>query len=197
MAIYRLVTSVAASSNLSRDRVVITPVVNSTIGPGSPQALADEWAGMFDGWLAQGSVPEIKVQVYDCQKHPHGPALATSILHPATQWNPSIPREIALCLSFFSDFNVKRRRGRLYIPAFFFATASDMGVRPTSTHRSKVAALAPLLQDLGAVDDDWSVYSGVDDVARKVTHWFVDDEWDIQRRRGLRPTTRTSGTTNE
>jgi hypothetical protein len=68
--------------------------------------------------------------------------------------------------------------------------------RPTSAVRNRVAELVPILAGLGGLDVDWVVYSRVTDTARKVTNWWVDDAWDIQRRRGLRPTTRTEGTTS-
>jgi hypothetical protein len=38
------------------------------------------------------------------------------------------------------------------------------------------------------------VYSPTTGQTKKVEHWWVDDEWDTQRRRGLRATTRDEGT---
>ena len=69
--------------------------------------------------------------------------------------------------------------------------------RPSQTTRDKVAELAPILAALGGVDVDWSVWSKVDGQARAVTNWWIDDEWDTQRLRGLRGATRTEGTTTE
>jgi hypothetical protein len=38
------------------------------------------------------------------------------------------------------------------------------------------------------------VWSRIEHAAHSVTNYYVDDEWDIQRRRGGRPTSRVSGT---
>jgi hypothetical protein len=35
----------------------------------------------------------------------------------------------------------------------------------------------------------------VDGVGRPVTNWWVDNNWDSQRRRGTKPTARLEGTT--
>jgi hypothetical protein len=93
--------------------------------------------------------------------------------------------------------NTKRRRGRLYVPFYWLFPASALADRPSLTVRTKVGDLAQVLQDLGGVDIDWSVWSKADGQARAVSNWWVDDEWDTQRRRGLRPTTRVSGSTSE
>jgi hypothetical protein len=59
----------------------------------------------------------------------------------------------------------------------------------TAASFATVVLVPPRLNGL-----DWTVASTVDKVARNVTNYWVDDEWDIQRRRGYRGTTRNLGT---
>jgi hypothetical protein len=120
---------------------------------------------------------------------------ATKTLNPANASEAGIFREMACCLSFYGGPNAPRNRGRLYVPAFLVFSGTTPGVRPTDTIRDKVGELAPILAGLGGINVDWIVWSPTNTAATKVDHWFVDDEWDVQRRRGLRPTTRTAGTT--
>jgi hypothetical protein len=70
-------------------------------------------------------------------------------------------------------------------------------VRPTGQQMNRVAEWAVPLQDLGGVDVDWVVFSRTDGQARPVTNFWVDNEWDTVRARGLRSDTRILGTTSE
>jgi hypothetical protein len=197
MAAYKLATSLQITSTLPRDAVMINPVINDTLGGGDIQQLCTDWALAVKSWLGWSTTGEIKVKAYECGRpKPNYPA-AEAMLNGGTAFPVTKPREIALCLSFYSDYNLPRRRGRLYVPAALINLADTIALRPTTAQMNKVGDLAGALAALGGVDDDWSVWSGVDGTARKVTNWFVDDEWDVQRRRGLRSTTRSSGVTSE
>jgi hypothetical protein len=198
--IVRLATAVWHTSLLPRDAAMINPVVHDTLGElgdADWQAITDEWATAFKNWSGLGTTNQIQVKAYDCEgPKPHYP-LATTTLNPGTFTQVGSPREIAVCLSFWTAHNVKRERGRLYIPFYWLFPASSLADRPSATVRQKVGDLAQQLQDLGGLNMDWSVYSKKDGVARAVSHWWVDDEWDTQRRRGLRATTRLTGVTSE
>lgn len=197
MAAYKLATSLQVTSTLPRDAMMINPVINDVLGGDNVQTLCDDWAQAMKTWLGWSSTGEIRVKAYECGKPKPNYPVAETVVNPGTSFPLGAPREIALCLSFYSERNVKRQRGRLYVPAACINLADTIALRPTTAQINKVAALASALSSLGGVDDDWSVWSSVDNVARKVTHWFVDDEWDVQRRRGLRGTTRATGTTGE
>lgn len=198
MAIWRLQTSFFFDGGLPRDVMQINPVFNSTTGGTSGESLASDLATALDAKLTTWTVPtKIMVRAYDAQGTKPVYPVAEEIRHTSTIRNATVPREVALCLSFFSTRNVPGRRGRLYIPATLWTPTSSIGARPTSGDRGTVATLAPVFENLGGLDVDWSVYSQRDHNAFKVTDWFIDDEWDTQRRRGLRATTRTVGTTSE
>lgn len=197
MPVWRLQTSFGADSPDARDRLIITPHVNEEGIQTSPQELCDDWADALVGWNT-GPVRQIEVTAYDAQGappvFPAGHAIRGAGLFPGS----SCPREVAVCLSFYSERNLPRQRGRLYIPALMMLNdGSISAVRPTEPMRTKVGALAQILADLGDTETDWSVYSRVDDEARPISNWYVDDEWDTIRSRGLRPTARTAGTVDE
>lgn len=107
------------------------------------------------------------------------------------------PREVCLCLSFSTDANRPRERGRVYVGPW---QTGQLTERPQSAHRDALGALSQGIQDLGGANVDWQVWSARTPPAgeaHKVDKWWVDDEWDTQRRRGLDPTTRTEGATDE
>lgn len=206
MPIYRAQVSFGADSALPRDRFVITPVLANTGGvltDAEAQPLANDLRDRIVGWLTTYGTPnrEVQVKLYNAEtpgsranpNFPLATAIANANLFPAS----GVPRELAVCLSFYSERNTPRRRGRLYVPLPLLVPSSIAGTRPNQTLREAVGALSGVLTGAGGVDIDWSVHSRLDGVARAVTHWWVDDEYDVQRRRGFRSTTRTTGTTSE
>lgn len=198
MAVYRLQCSIGADTAFPRDRVMINPHFNNVGGPltdSDTDQLCEDLADALVAYV-QGT-REISVKAYDAQGtvpvFPTGNAIRNVGAFPAS----SAPRELACCLSFYSGQNVPRRRGRLFVPVFLVGAGVTHGVRPGGALIAKVGQLAQIMQDLGGADIDWSVFSRVDDTARAVTNWWVDDEWDAMRSRGLRPETRTTGVTSE
>lgn len=108
---------------------------------------------------------------------------------------PVIP-EAAVCLSYYSDHNAPRYRGRMYLPAWLLgATSSSMGPTIPAALRTACDSLVGYLQGLGGVNVDWGLWSEADHTFRKATNYFISDAWAIQRRRGIRETARTTGTT--
>lgn len=110
------------------------------------------------------------------------------------------PREVALCLSYSADPDEFRPRfaGRLYVGPW---PQSEMNVVPassgTNTPQLDLQALAVGLQNLGGPDIDWITFSRVTLQGSPVRRWWVDNEWDTQRRRGRVATNRLTGTTSE
>lgn len=105
------------------------------------------------------------------------------------------PKEVALCLSFYADRNIPRRRGRLY-----FGPLAPTTERPTDAFLNSALAMADSFAALGGTDIDWVVYSPTDhkahpendaeDYAYKVSDAWCDDEWDTVRSRGRKATKR-------
>lgn len=105
--------------------------------------------------------------------------------------------EAAVCLSFYADQNRPRHRGRLYLPAWLLGgTSGDMGRVVPSGLRTTAQACVTSFANLGGANVDWGVWSGVDRAFYKATNYFISDAWAIQRRRGIKETARTVGTTS-
>jgi len=193
---YRASIAVWGDSLASTDAMCINPCFHDTGLTSDPQSLATALCTAVVALI--GASRQVRVRLYDVNgTKPIYPAgekqLSTGLAAVST-----IPREIALCLSFYATDNQPRKRGRLYIPmAIAGASPADMTVRPSSAMRSIVSNWVPIFTGLGGVDVDWVVFSKKDNVSRPVTDWWIDDEWDIQRSRGLRGGVRTKGTTTE
>lgn len=194
MTVVRMQCSWALDTVFPRDRVVINPHFEMTGALQDADALAEDLATQLQAWSGKGA--ELTVKSYDAEGtppvFPNGEAIRDAGQAPAS----TCPRELAVCLSFYAERNLPRQRGRLYCPVPIYFTGTVLGNRPTGALRTKPAALVPIFAALGGVDVDWVVWSKRDGVARKVTNWWVDDEWDVQRSRGLRSTTRDQGTTS-
>jgi hypothetical protein len=105
---------------------------------------------------------------------------------------PGAPREVALCLSYYSERNLPRFRGRLYLGPF--NTPSE---RPNDGAMNEVMSLAPKLGAIGGPDVDWGLWSPTRAAFSKITAGWVDDEWDTVRSRGRKSTKRFTYTTSE
>lgn len=126
-----------------------------------------------------------------------------------TPGQSALPSEVALCLSFrgakTSGANMARRRGRVYLGPW--AASSDVtGTTPTVSgdNRPGTGLRTAILTAAGAMVTGGSgtfrlaIYSpttqatggSADDAWTDATHMWVDDAWDIQRRRGSAPTSR-------
>lgn len=193
MAIWRMQCSFQLDTTFPRDKVMITPHFKDTLGS-DVQGLCDDLAAELDTWTGSFT-GEIAVKAYDAESPPPNLPAATKILYPGVQNPSTTAREVALCLSYFSGTNTPSKRGRLYLPAQF--CTSSLGKVPDGAALTKAAALVPILTGLGGVDVDWVVWSRKNASAHSVTNWFVDNEWDVIRSRGLRATTRTEGTASE
>lgn len=198
MANYRLQVSLRPTSLLPRDYIVNTLYFQTDgdffLGTGTSNLVADLatiWQ-TFKGWPAGWH--SVMVKSYDMAAvAPGGPPrepLHTSIKTLGSS-GVGAPREVALCLSYFAGRNLPRRRGRIYVGPY---RASDMTERPDSTRQGELGTLAGQLSGLGGVNVQWVQHSPTDNAFRTVTNWFVDNEWDTQRRRGLKPDARITGT---
>jgi hypothetical protein len=159
------------------------------------QTLANDLRAAIDGWTV--SAGATKVQLYKLGPGPSGPPMATAELNPTAYRDTFAPPQAAITLSFYGDRNVKRERGRLYIPpALTGITAANTASKVVAAAtRTKVGALAPVFAGLGGINVDWIVWSRVAQAATKVQNWWVDDSWDVIRSRKISATARTTGTT--
>lgn len=188
-------------SMLPRDASCINPAfrhqadISSMTGP-DWQTLADDLAAGINT-IAGGS-RQLTVKLYEIKDpvpgNPNRP-MATKITNANSFQATTYPGEIALCLSFNGGPNGPSNRGRLYLPWFCIASTAP-GNRPSGTNRTAAGAFVPVFAGLGGANVDWIVWSPTRKAATRVERWFVDDEFDTQRRRGLKMTARTTGVTS-
>jgi len=195
MPFYRVQVAHERGNDLSVDDCVNTFYL-SDIGPTSSAAdLCQDAADLFATYRNHVlGFTRITAKIYDMAAPVPRPPLATKTAIPQVGGAEGGPSEVALCLSFYATSNQKRRRGRLYIGPF---AAGQMERRPAANVTSQLADLAAGLANLGGVDVDWMQYSPTNNAANKVTNWWVDNEWDTVRSRGLKGTSRITGVTGE
>lgn len=187
MSVFRVAINFPHDSALPRDEMSITP---HYIGDNA-QALANALKSNLTAYAPVGATHPFKIKVYDAEKAPPSYPLATAE-QAGTPSTSATPREICLCLSYYGQFNRPSYRGRLYLPELLFGGAQ--GIRPTQAQRDAALAFANVLTQGLPSGHHWVIYSRKNKTAFNVTNTWVDDEWDVQRSRGLRGTTRTLGT---
>lgn len=185
--IFKAVISFPMDSALPRDEVAITPhYFGDNAG-----ALAAALKANLIAFPAIGARP-FKVKIYDAEKAPPSYPLATGEQTGAAPQTGS-PREICMCLSYFSTYNRPSYRGRLYLPQTLFGGAQN--TRPTPAQQQAVVDFADVLNTNLPPAHNWVVYSRKLKQANGVSDVWCDDEWDVQRSRGLRGTSRVTAKT--
>jgi hypothetical protein len=102
-------------------------------------------------------------------------------------------RQLAIVLSYYSDRNLPRQRGRIYIGPMSFGNFNPKE-RLSPNTMAIILDLGRKLQAVGVgLTPSWAhaVHSSREPtVERAVNHYWVDDVWDSQRRRDPKPSTR-------
>jgi hypothetical protein len=145
-----------------------------------------------------------EVRVYNMSDEEPRPPRHVASFNLASKGADTLPREVALCLSFqgaaIPGEKQARRRGRVFLGPFSAAagTAVSSTGRPHADLISTVRVAAAALLARTIDDPYWCVFSptkagvaipDVSTVAQVQSGW-VDDEWDTVRARGMRAVTR-------
>ena len=151
--------------------------------------------GTLDGYFSKLVLPEASVyRAYDLDDpEPRAPVLEEVFDVGTTGTGDALPPELAVVVSFEapqqSGEPQARRRGRLYFGPLDNVLNGTTGQIGTAVVDDFVNALDTLLTtNAAATTWAWAVYSRANDSAIEVTHGWVDNAFDIQRRRGLAPT---------
>lgn len=159
------------------------------------QAFADDVRNVF---RARASIPAgygVETKVYNMADAEPRPIKATGAYQASTGASGTgAPREVALCLSYFSERNLPRFRGRLYIGPWTNTVTIE---RVDPNQINTLLTLSSGLQGIGGADVDWGLWSPTRGAFSKITAGWVDNEWDTVRSRGLKASTRTAYTTSE
>jgi hypothetical protein len=114
-----------------------------------------------------------------------------------------LPSELAACLTIEANpvlaVPIRRRRGRVYFGPLntgVLGTRSISGEEypslSTEFRDGAARAMKRLSFAVDRIDANWSIYSRVNDAAYQVVKGWIDNEFDIQRRRGLTASVRTN-----
>ena len=108
-----------------------------------------------------------------------------------------LPSEIALCCTFHGartpGFPQARRRGRIYLGPLGTVTNASNGRPSPAFITAAVTGLTGLKAAIDALasDTEWAVWSATNASPVDITGGWVDNAWDIQRRRGVEENART------
>jgi len=107
----------------------------------------------------------------------------------------TMPPELAICLSFqgirVSGISQARRRGRVFLgPLGNNAVSSTTGRVASGAYTAIQTAAATLLGGSGIGDWTWIIWSKASSSQVVVDNGWIDDAPDVQRRRGVDPSTR-------
>jgi hypothetical protein len=178
-------------SDLPRDAAINTLYFDDRGVTTDPDGLCDAVLGVYADKCRQVHMEATAYDVHEAKpRSPKGHAVRNLGVSGSVG---SLPREIAICLSFYAGSNRPRNRGRIYLPCYLLSGVT-IDQRPSATVQQVALAFATVsnssFPDVGGVDVQWVVWSPTDDAAKPITNGWVDDEWDTVRSRGLRPTTR-------
>lgn len=162
--------------------------------PGSLGSPVKAYAGLGFDTAPAGSIPE---EVACCMSLQTDLVLAET----APGIDSSIPTSEAARDAGAPEFHSghdrlqSRFRGRIYLGPFnsgVLATDTNGRSEPLLSFRTDLTLIAEaFVADLGA-DWGWEVFSRRAWAGSLVTHGYIDDAWDTQRRRGQKATTRTT-----
>lgn len=193
MANYDVNVILKHQSNLPEDHYVNTLHLDVN-APDTLQGLCDDInAAYFVMNSAFSSeINGMDIKVYTPGPNPSGPVFQKSYAN-MTGGTGAGPSEIACCLSYATvdnpDNSLPRRRGRIYIGPFVGSHLSNS--RPPANLRGAILTLGQGIGSAGnAGNTTWLMKSVADNSYHKIESIWVDDAWDVQRRRGLAPTLR-------
>jgi hypothetical protein len=173
----------------------------TTPGPTTEAALTEALAAVKAFYNAIAShigkqVFEFRFKAYDMGEAPPRTPLEGSELDTVSS-AASLPSEVACCLSYFNGPVARpRKRGRVFIGPLRTTVLDQTLTYPTvgsSTRSAITGAAVSELTGLSLIT--WGLLSQRDGVIWAVEHGFVDDAFDIQRRRGEDPTSSTTFST--
>nr|CRY97333.1 hypothetical protein [uncultured prokaryote] len=121
----------------------------------------------------------------------------TPITMAAASNTTNLPQEVAFCLSYngaFTSTNKGRNRGRVFLGPWNNGMNTGTSDDPSRPSTGLAAAIlgraASFADDANGEGAQISLYSPTDGSLKLITDFSYDDEWDTQRRRGLKKTFR-------
>ncbi len=136
------------------------------------------------------AVNGMTVKCYAPGLNPTGPEFQKSYTTP-TGAGGAAPPQIAICMSYATvddpDASTPRRRGRIYLGPL----GPGLDEKVPSGHRNSIIAFGQAIGAVGtASNTTWLMKSQTDNSYHKIESIWVDDSFDVIRRRKLKPTVR-------
>jgi hypothetical protein len=196
--VYKFQISMPITDTLPRNRISNTVHFEHVTGGIDDSALEDICADLAAMYQAhyQLTTPEVQVKAYDTDAKPNYPR-AEVVVNPGVAWNITSPREVALVLSFAGDHRGnKSERGRIYLMPQLVPANPTMSARPAQAHLDWALAFYTMsnqsFPDIGGIDWKFGIYSPTYKTFKQAQQAWVNDDWDVQRSRGLRESNRVS-----
>lgn len=198
MATQRFTISMPVYDLMPRNRISNTvhlDHVGGAVVDADLESMCNDIVAMYQTRYGNAS-KEVRCTCYDVDAVPNYPR-ASVVVNEGLAWATSHPHEVALCLSYYSEYRGnKNTRGRIYLMPQIAAGGIGITERPSSIAMQWAldfySASNASFPDLGGVDWKFGVWSRNLKSFAQAHHAWVDDEWDTVRSRGLRATTRLS-----
>jgi hypothetical protein len=202
MARYRWISVMNMTSGIAKDATVNTwhvattapTLINETTCASAWQTFMRAMAGLFPSTVATSGHT---LRCYNlADPEPRAPVYESTWSFSGALSGSSSPPELCIVTSFqgerVSGLLQARRRGRMYIGPLD-ASVVDVGrFSPTDTGTVATATKA-LVDAINAITDHrFCVYSRADDAFVEVDNGWVENAVDVQRRRGLAATARST-----
>lgn len=195
--VYKFTVSMPVTDLLPRNRISNTFHMQHTAVPLNEdvEAICQDIIALYQAQY-ENSANEVQCKAYHVGNPPQFP-VADVIVNAGTVWTVSTPREIALVLSYAGEHRGNRRqRGRIYLMPALRAANTLNALRPSIAVQQWALDFYTesnqSFPDLGGVDWKFGIWSHVAQEFTQSKQAWVNDEWDTQRRRGLREASRLS-----
>lgn len=205
MSHYKVMVRFGMDSAIPQDASVNTWHINTVSAPAGYEDFIEDLQTFYqavDTWMSSALDPsKATYKVYDMlDDEPRAPVLegAFTGLSFGAQ---AFPPELAICVSFqgtrLSGQPQARRRGRVYIGPIssVWASSSSPVIATEVVEDFASAAQSLAVAAEASTTYAWCVYSKADEDLVPVTNGWVDNAFDIQRRRGLTASVREAWTT--
>jgi hypothetical protein len=197
---YEFQVSMPVTDVLPRNRYVNAIHLEHNIGGVVPTDLEQMCSDIVELYQTHygNAANEVTCKAYDVDAVPNYPRAAVTV-NAGTPWTINFPREIALVLSYAGQNKGNRsERGRIYLAPHLVTAQSASGSRPSGAQLAWALdwyqASNNSFPDLGGVDWKFGIWSPTYQKFTQSQQAWVNDDWDVQRRRGLRESTRVSVT---
>jgi len=147
------------------------------------------------GALLSKVVGTVRVKWYDLGETPPRTPTTLTDLGTASSGS-SLPSEVAMCLSYYNGTVPRpKKRGRIFLGPLKESVVDTAAAIPRISAAARTTVLDALDTMVSSLTlTEWGLLSQVDEVIWPITAGYIDDAFDIQRRRGEDPVTRTTFT---